>query len=1273
MKKFVFKICSIILAVAVMIAGTVTATFTVSAETTADAIIAAAKAYVLEKQNNVKPADLLAAVQKVDASVTLDTAKDFFIKHAVPGVTDNDTTSGYKLDIPGSDGAVAAVFELGGERIGFTAAFAHEKEVIEISEVAVVGTSEGFEFDGKNVIGYTGTADKIIFPKGYYGTMTELSDKTSVNNVEVVVIDTDDPNNNYSTCVRMKENAFKGWSGLKAVQFGANVHPRLLFNNQQEPYKTSYDTNVPYIFADCANLKYAKLPKKLYGAKYILPIGLFENCKALENVILPTEGDCMPMATRAFAYTSVWDFFFTPVIKNTTNQSNAFYGGKCRAESTGQVITYETAMTFCRAAALAAAKANELSAKVSLEQATVETDILAAVTGSSDVDTFKASLSGSWNDSWVETEDGINAVYTLTYGTDSIPVTVTSASKNLKALSVKGYELTPEFDANVNEYSLVVPNGTTSLEVIAEAESGVDIAVSGNEALNTGINTITVTVSVEGETVSEYKITVVVRNESAVVEDIKQKAAAYVSEKKNELTPAELLAKIKESYPEITLDTENDFFIKHAVPGVIDDDTTSGYRLNIAGSAGAVSAVFALNGERITFVEAFGFETEVINIGEVAIAGVSDGFEYVDATVSGQSVKYVTNYTGTADKIVFPADKAITMGAKDIQTAGAFNNVKVVIIDTDDTTAAGKATRLQGSAFNEWQELRAVQFTENAHPRLLIDNISGKYKDGCVPYIFANSLKLKYVKLFEEQTGFMYALPTGIFENCVTLENVNIPTHDSGKNLSIAIHSFSGTAVRDFFLPQYVVYGTDVFIESSFEYGTRNIITYNTGMTFTRALALAAAAAYETDELNSTAAEIKILSAISGSADAVDFESAIERITNVTENDTHVNGTVTVSYNGDSADIKYTAAKTGVADVNEDGNVNILDLIRTKKIFAAGNNQQVKALDIDGDLIVSLADMVLLRKTLLGAYVIPETNAMYVNWENEELKVVQKYSSEKDFVMVMKKLGGNNIFNIASPLAIKNTGKNVSSDIASAVVMDNLGTSDWFGPHKVYAKQDKNGDNTGAWTYTGGAHNYNNNANYGETGVTGRTANIVVKADGNEVQSGFSDYADSLVVTWDNYIQAFNTMKADGTGREVLVEHHTVTFDGITWYTETEIEFLENVGWSEYYGNQCVVNSIWNERIKYGSQNWQSMSADTKASEEKCERMILNGDNDYLEMYLDSSYGLGDRSYLGADVSAYHKHYGNDKAYFNLVDGDYQMTAGTKVAYRGYYRFFTID
>lgn len=93
------------------------------------------------------------------------------------------------MSIPGSDGAVAARITVAGETIDFVSTFAHEQEVIHINKVAVVGTdNDEFTFNANgDVTGYSGDADKIVFPSGMVGTLTANANIPHRDGVEVII------------------------------------------------------------------------------------------------------------------------------------------------------------------------------------------------------------------------------------------------------------------------------------------------------------------------------------------------------------------------------------------------------------------------------------------------------------------------------------------------------------------------------------------------------------------------------------------------------------------------------------------------------------------------------------------------------------------------------------------------------------------------------------------------------------------------------------------------------------------------------------------------------------------------------------------------------------------------------------------------------------------------------------------------------------------------------------------------------------------------------
>lgn len=105
--------------------------------------------------------------------------------------------------------------------------------------------------------------------------------------------------------------------------------------------------------------------------------------------------------------------------------------------------------------------------------------------------------------------NGSTAYVSSQYLTSEEPEEEKSSNNNLKSLTVGAYELTPEFSADVTEYSLTVDENVDVLQVTAEPEDETaDVEVSGNDGLLLGENTIEIKVTAEDETVKTYTINV---------------------------------------------------------------------------------------------------------------------------------------------------------------------------------------------------------------------------------------------------------------------------------------------------------------------------------------------------------------------------------------------------------------------------------------------------------------------------------------------------------------------------------------------------------------------------------------------------------------------------------------------------------------------------------------------------------------------------------------------------------------------------------------------
>lgn len=319
-------------------------------------------------------------------------------------------------------------------------------------------------------------------------------------------------------------------------------------------------------------------------------------------------------------------------------------------------------------------------------------------------------------------------------------------------------------------------------------------------------------------------------------------------------------------------------------------------------------------------------------------------------------------------------------------------------------------------------------------------------------------------------------------------------------------------------------------------------------------------------------------------------------------------------------------------------------------------NQQINVL---------LANNIYPRPITLNDTVIPP---LYVKIENEEINVVSKYSESKDIRVRMRKKGPNNIFDFAYFYLIENTAINTSNDL-SVIAPFNTNSSDWFAPYRVAAVNNIDGDNPSSEYFTGGNHGYNNTGSTDGNSATGRTTEIRFFIDGREV-SEYSGYANYVKIQWINRIQAYNTSKSDGSGREVIEERYSMIFDGVKWLIKNEIEALEDLTWKAYYGLQCQRNA-WKHKLRYESstnRKWLDGTLETNSGDKNCTSIIMkNIDEDYVEMGINPDVDLGKGELRESSYNAFTS---TTKSYFGLVSGDNEIGAGDVFSFEGYYKFY---
>lgn len=296
---------------------------------------------------------------------------------------------------------------------------------------------------------------------------------------------------------------------------------------------------------------------------------------------------------------------------------------------------------------------------------------------------------------------------------------------------------------------------------------------------------------------------------------------------------------------------------------------------------------------------------------------------------------------------------------------------------------------------------------------------------------------------------------------------------------------------------------------------------------------------------------------------------------------------------------------------------------------------------------------------------IQTVSRQYCIWKDGELRIITKYSAQNDFFLILKKKGVNQLFDFYSGGLVPNQTLGVKTALSDQKVLF-ANNNDWFGAFTVLAKNQADGDDK-VETWTGGAHSYQNTQ---QGNPTARCTSLQVWIDGKETTQ-YEGYFDQLKIKWSNNVQASNTKKLDGTGREVLTETHEMDFDGQQFNVSNDIAPLEDVFIRMYYGFQCCLPGYTGMLTYYGSNdtkdNTVSAADKTQSTMHDCQRAnaVLNGNA--IEVGIDTSFGLGtrtltDASYPGmfCDGSKIRTHMIHEK---DLSKGEHYYS-------KGYFKFY---
>jgi hypothetical protein len=257
-------------------------------------------------------------------------------------------------------------------------------------------------------------------------------------------------------------------------------------------------------------------------------------------------------------------------------------------------------------------------------------------------------------------------------------------------------------------------------------------------------------------------------------------------------------------------------------------------------------------------------------------------------------------------------------------------------------------------------------------------------------------------------------------------------------------------------------------------------------------------------------------------------------------------------------------------------------------------------------------------------------------------------------IVLLDKRGGNNLFDFHK-ISTRHT-----------TLFESV-SSDWHSPFVVAAVNNADGDAPSNAYFTGGNHQTNNTGSGGA--VTARTSSMQFYANGKTITAGKSGKAERIEMRWTNMVQGYNTSKADGSGREILQENHTLSFVNGKFESFVELIPLEDVIMSTYYGLQACTNSAWTNIRYLGGTNRAAYTGASESGDLTTYCVSCYDDMHKMLIEIDPTFDLGRRTddFTSGTRGAFHTDY--HKLYFTIINKPVSMTANSMYCLRGSYTF----
>lgn len=292
------------------------------------------------------------------------------------------------------------------------------------------------------------------------------------------------------------------------------------------------------------------------------------------------------------------------------------------------------------------------------------------------------------------------------------------------------------------------------------------------------------------------------------------------------------------------------------------------------------------------------------------------------------------------------------------------------------------------------------------------------------------------------------------------------------------------------------------------------------------------------------------------------------------------------------------------------------------------------------------------------------TEKIYVAYDSSKLLISSRYGNQYLW-MKFAPCGPNYIFSLAGLYISKYQVPDLSKSYITMV--DSC--SDWIGP---YSFVDRDYEPSGDQNFTGGWHIGIFNGKKVRTGYS-KYVNLYINS--KIVKYGFRGYCESAVVKVANYLKAHNTININ---KDALYEHIEYTITPRRIGVNVEFTALDNINILRYYGLQSL-NYYWKGKVVYGNSPYEATSSSVSSDSGKKSlypdvstiTVFTKDQNEFLEMGLDRSVGIGDMRYVGDEQPcAFTESY--QKSYFSLAYGkEFLMSKNDKACWSGYYRFGT--